>query len=80
MPCLLVYRPQGARLGPPGLHAQHGPPPSVINRLIADPKLRRQGSGSRGSSRYNITAKRDIQKLPALKGVFGAWHEGGVLP
>lgn len=58
---------EGARLVPPGLHAQHGPPPSVINRLIADPKLRRQGSGSRGSSRYNITAKRDIQKLPALK-------------
>ncbi|XP_065919717.1 serine/threonine-protein phosphatase 2A 56 kDa regulatory subunit epsilon isoform-like [Dysidea avara] len=45
-----------------------GPPPSLINRLqLSSPLLRKDNSGRRGSSLFNISQKRDIAKLPSFK-------------
>ena len=44
--------------------------PAVVNRLqFTSPQFRKESNKSRGSSRFHISKKRDIQKLPLLKGV-----------
>lgn len=55
--------------------------PTVVNRLqFTSPHIRKDNK-NRGSSRFNISQKREIQKLPPLKGrnTPCMWYQGSVM-
>lgn len=49
-------------------HPPANPPPTQVNKIkYALPHMRKD-KGSHGSSRFKVSDKRELQKLPALKG------------
>ncbi|XP_062503236.1 serine/threonine-protein phosphatase 2A 56 kDa regulatory subunit gamma isoform-like isoform X2 [Corticium candelabrum] len=57
-------------------HSSPNPPPTQVNKIKYSLPNLRKDKGGRGSSRFRVSEKRELQKLPALKDAAPSEREG----